>query len=149
MSYPQSDIIRLLRLTLLANRSPEGNTFISRANVFLTGMQASIVDVYEIAQSCRSPLCLGDPVKIAILDTGVDLRDPSIEEYMRQKRIVDHKGFAGDPKDVQDNNGHGTHVAKILIKNAPVADFYIAKVSNNTKVPATQLAQVAEVCILC
>jgi hypothetical protein len=67
---------------------------------------------------------------------------------MRQDRIVDYKGFAGDAKDVQDKNGHGTHVAKILITNAPAADFYIAKVSNNTKVPATQLAQVAEVCIV-
>lgn len=108
-------------------------------------MQASIDDVYEIAQSCRSPLCLGEPVKIAILDTGVDLSDLSIGEYLRQKRIVDYKGFAGDAADVQDNNGHGTHVAKILIKNAPAADFYIAKVSNNTKVPVKQLAQVAEV----
>jgi subtilisin family serine protease len=145
MSSPQSDIIRLLSFTFLAHRSPEGNTFISRAKGFLTGMQASIDDVDEIARSCRGPSCLRKPVKIAILDTGVDLSDPSIEEYVRRKRIVDYKGFAGDAADVQDKNGHGTHVAKILIKNAPVADFYIAKVSNNTKVPATQLPQVAEV----
>lgn len=74
----------------------------------------------------------GQSIKIAVLDTGIDLRHPDLKENIKG-------GYnATDPrKSIQDDNGHGTHVAGIIaavdnkigiIGAAPEADLYIVKV---------------------
>lgn len=74
----------------------------------------------------------GKGIKVAVLDTGIDLNHPDLIENI--KKTVD---FSGSRYGVEDLNGHGTHVAGIIgavdnnigmIGVAPEVDLYIAKV---------------------
>lgn len=50
--------------------------------------------------------CRGDGVRVAVLDTGVDVRHPDLRDA-----IADTRDFTGSPHGPQDRNGHGTHCA--------------------------------------
>ena len=77
----------------------------------------------------------GRKVKIAILDTGIDLGhpdfgklDPDHPEYgVPRKRVKRWKSFANNEGD-KDVSGHGTHSAALLLKLAPKANLYVARV---------------------
>lgn len=78
---------------------------------------------------------MGENINVGIIDTGIDLTHLDLKQ-----RVKKYKNFVGDnPKDVTDENGHGTHVAGIIAasKNnfgvigvAPMANLYIAKAFN-------------------
>lgn len=77
---------------------------------------------------------MGEDVKVAVLDTGVDLDHPDLKEA-----ITDTKDFTGDG--VEDLLGHGTHCAGIIAARrnnagfvgvAPKSELIIAKVLNNS-----------------
>jgi subtilisin family serine protease len=51
----------------------------------------------------------GEGVKIAVLDTGVDLDHLDLQE-----NILKGKNFINENKEPDDDNGHGTHVAGII-----------------------------------
>ncbi|KAM0244372.1 hypothetical protein ACHAP5_006279 [Fusarium lateritium] len=86
------------------------------------------------------------PVKIAILDTGIDLDHPDfnqrakrrskvaakqLPENTQKERIMGCKNFTDGPEDdVTDDVGHGTHIAGLIMAIAPRAELYIAKVSS-------------------
>lgn len=78
----------------------------------------------------------GKGIKIAILDTGINMAHPDFEG-----RIKGSESFVPNSK-TEDGNGHGTHCAGIAGANvksgsqlrygvAPGADLYIAKVLSN------------------
>ncbi|KAK2594367.1 hypothetical protein QQS21_007927 [Conoideocrella luteorostrata] len=90
------------------------------------------------------------PVKIAILDTGIDLEHEDFQrparrtsklgnaavkrlpEVPQRKRIKAYRNFVGGPgeeEDVSDLVGHGTHIAGIILSTVPRAELYIAKTS--------------------
>ncbi|KAJ6438339.1 hypothetical protein O9K51_08931 [Purpureocillium lavendulum] len=90
------------------------------------------------------------PVKIAILDTGIDLTHDDFAKPARRRtklgeraarqlpeqpqrdRIKGCRNFVGDPgeeEDVTDHSGHGTHIAGVILSIAPRAELYIAKTS--------------------
>jgi subtilisin family serine protease len=89
-----------------------------------------------------------EPVKVAILDTGIDRNHPDFQhprskpkkggiispvrgEEEQIKRIMASQNFCDDRKDVEDVtdiDGHGTHVAGIILQLAPAAELYIARV---------------------
>ena len=89
-----------------------------------------------------------EPVKVAILDTGIDRNHPDFQhprskpkkggiispvkgEEEQIKRIKACQNFCDDRKDVEDVtdiDGHGTHVAGIILQLAPRAELYIARV---------------------
>lgn len=81
-----------------------------------------------------SPNFESSKVKVAILDTGVDLEDSFIRGA--KDRIRDCKNWADDREDldehhqVHDASGHGTHVAALLLKTAPEADVYIGRIAD-------------------
>jgi subtilisin family serine protease len=76
---------------------------------------------------------MGEDVKIAVLDTGIDLNHPDLASA-----IIESADFTGDG--VEDLNGHGTHCAGIIAarKNnigfigvAPKSELIIGKVLSN------------------
>ncbi|KAH8587056.1 hypothetical protein B0O99DRAFT_694834 [Bisporella sp. PMI_857] len=89
-----------------------------------------------------------EPVKVAIFDTGIDRTHPDFQyprskpkrsgtispvrgEVEQIKRIKACQNFCDDRKDVEDVtdiDGHGTHVAGIILQLAPAAELYIARV---------------------
>lgn len=96
------------------------------------------------------------PVKIAILDTGIDLEHPDFEkraprrtvkgrkmagsEFLGEKtqraRIKACRNFVDDSDDVTDYVGHGTAIAGLIMSIAPRAELYIAKTSGDLNHPA-------------
>lgn len=76
----------------------------------------------------------GEGVKVAILDSGIDLNHPDLKGS-----IISYKDFTGSGT-VQDANGHGTHVAGIIgarknglgvVGVAPDCQLYIGRVLGN------------------
>jgi subtilisin family serine protease len=72
-------------------------------------------------------------VKLAILDTGIDVKHNFIDGAIMDKRIQARKSFV-DNEDVQDLCGHGTHMAGLALKAAPEALIYIAKIARDMEV---------------
>ncbi len=75
---------------------------------------------------------MGEGIRVGIIDTGIDTTHPDLKE-----RIKDGISFSGTGiYDIEDTNGHGTHVAGIVAaeKNgigvvgvAPLSELYICK----------------------
>lgn len=74
-------------------------------------------------------------VKIAVLDTGVDSTHNSIKAAKKGKRITILQSYVDGDSSSEDSCGHGTHVATLLLKVAPEAHLYIAKVASGNKIP--------------
>ena len=77
-------------------------------------------------------------MRIAILDTGVDARHPEIRAALKEKRIVryfpDSANAISDPElldPLADRHGHGTHGTSVLLRAAPNAAIYIARVADD------------------
>ena len=68
-----------------------------------------------------------DPVSVAILDSGVDATHPDIALALETKQITAFKGFPESLNPLQDQHGHGTHGASVLMKTAPNAILYVAR----------------------
>jgi subtilisin family serine protease len=74
----------------------------------------------------------GEEIKVGIIDTGIDLNHEDLIG-----KVVDYYNFTSDnPKEINDENGHGTHVAGIVAANknsvgvvgvAPKCKLFIAK----------------------
>lgn len=73
--------------------------------------------VHEILEPLRSALT-GRGVRIAILDSGIDLNHPDLKGRVD---LNASRNFSseGAPHYVNDMNGHGTHVAGIIAGNGP------------------------------
>lgn len=74
------------------------------------------------------------PVKIAILDTGVDL-DHSVFEA-REDNIKGTANWYGEgaKRRVPDRHGHGTFNASLLLDYCPDAELYVAKISDKENI---------------
>lgn len=84
------------------------------------------------------------PVRIAVLDTGLDKSHPDFEA--QEGRIQGEKSFISDCRredDVFDRCGHGTHVAGLLLDFAPDAELYIAKISDLEPAKPAKIAEVS------
>ncbi|KAI9662763.1 MAG: hypothetical protein M1829_006158 [Trizodia sp. TS-e1964] len=68
-------------------------------------------------------------VRVAILDTGITINDDFLES--RKGRIRSSKSFITGESSTEDEIGHGTHVAALLLKVAPYADIFVARVSKS------------------
>ena len=71
-------------------------------------------------------------IRIAVLDTGYD---PNAEFFVnrdRRARLRGWKDCVADSQDPGDEHGHGTRVLSLLMKMAPMADVYVARVAKNS-----------------
>jgi hypothetical protein len=88
-----------------------------------------------------------NPVKIAILDSGIDLKHSGIR--LCRPRIKDVRSWVdgkdgGVDKTSGDSLGHGTHVAGLIFALAPLAEVYVAKITNGSALEdAKQIAKVS------
>jgi subtilisin family serine protease len=67
------------------------------------------------------------PVRVAVLDTGVDATHPEIRLALSNRRIIAYMGFPESFDPLNDQNGHGTHGVSVLLKTAPLATIYLAR----------------------
>lgn len=74
-----------------------------------------------------------EPVRIAILDSGLDPTNPFLIEDQQQAnpQIKEARSFVHgtQPHEIQDEIGHGTHTLGLLLKVAPCAEIYVARVA--------------------
>ncbi|KAH8886181.1 subtilisin-like protein [Thozetella sp. PMI_491] len=96
----------------------------------------------EFRSIFMKPLGTRSRVKIAVLDTGVDEQDLEFQtrrECITEDRLEERPECNDDPvkatksfvdSSTEDTNGHGTHVAGLLLRVAPDADIYIAKIAD-------------------
>ncbi|PVH72622.1 subtilisin-like protein [Cadophora sp. DSE1049] len=87
-------------------------------------------------------------IRIAVLDTGIDLDHPSIAKPSIKTRM-ECKDFTGtQPPDISDKIGHGTHVADTLLKVSPDnIQVFIAKIIDSkhfTEATAGHIADAIE-----
>ncbi|ETS74204.1 hypothetical protein PFICI_14070 [Pestalotiopsis fici W106-1] len=69
--------------------------------------------------------------RVAVLDTGYDDEAVFFQVPARRRRIRQWKDFYGDLGDPIDETGHGSHTAALIMKVAPTADIYIARVTKS------------------
>lgn len=85
----------------------------------------TLKDLKETRDSKLEPKDKDKLVKIAILDTGIDLKNEDFQSQM----IGPHKNFCGsDVNDVQDLDGHGTQIASIISRLADRAQICVARI---------------------
>jgi subtilisin family serine protease len=90
----------------------------------------------------------GTRVKIAILDSGIDIKHRLIRPC--RERIKDVRIWTGGHEGMEDlrsgdNVGHGTHVASIILSLVPYADVYIGKVTDSGEIDgASHIANVSD-----
>lgn len=87
-------------------------------------------------------------VRIAVLDTGIDTTHNAFRDIMdfrgpiRAYKCWDREGRL-DETTVDDTDGHGTHVAAILLRLAPRALLYVARIAERRDlITATNVAKV-------
>jgi hypothetical protein len=78
-------------------------------------------------------------IKIAILDTGVDVNNTWISQNLGRIRCWP------DNAQCDDRDGHGTHVAHLLLRLAPHAHLRVAKVSSSRLLRDADIEHIAHV----
>lgn len=80
-------------------------------------------------------------VKVAVLDTGLDVSHPSIQANI--ERIRDVKTWLPANRETSGGDvcGHGTHVAGLLLDMAPDCDVYVAQIADNNPLSPHQIAK--------
>ncbi|KAM7211767.1 hypothetical protein V8F06_012869 [Rhypophila decipiens] len=88
-------------------------------------------DVRAINETILDPFRrrAGKRVKIAVLDTGIDLGNTAFKDKEIRKRIKKRVDFVEKDGDATDICGHGTHCVAVLNKVAPWADIYVGRVA--------------------
>lgn len=83
-----------------------------------------------------------DAIKIAILDSGLDMSHSMIRA--RKRRVLNQKSFLSGNNSTDDDHGHGTHIAKLVFEVAPHACVIIARVTKGSYLPPDGGAGVAQ-----
>jgi hypothetical protein len=86
------------------------------------------------------------PVRIAILDTGYDDQTIFFENAQRRRRVKGWRDWAEKSETPVDENGHGTHTLALLMKVAPMADLYVARIAKDRTSLKSAVNSVSEVC---
>ncbi|RAL09604.1 S8/S53 family peptidase [Aspergillus homomorphus CBS 101889] len=75
--------------------------------------------------------------KIAVLDTGIDAEHEFVKAHWRRDGLQDrgYQDFTGAGTDPHgsDVDGHGTHVAGIILRSAPHVDLYVVRIAARRK----------------
>jgi subtilisin family serine protease len=95
--------------------------------------------------ACRKEPDESSPrVKIAILDTGLDLTHPDMADESKDGRLQ-YYDFVDNSATIKDLDGHGTHCTSILAKLAPNAEIFVARVFQKSRADDSSVAIVTKV----
>lgn len=90
-----------------------------------------------------------EPVRIAILDSGLDPENPFIFEDQQQAnpQVKEARSFVHGLgiHDIRDEIGHGTHALGLLLKVAPNAEIYVARVARQETLDPKTYNDIAKV----
>jgi hypothetical protein len=103
-----------------------------RAEEWLRSIEATCHKLLNEGESKANTL----PIKIAVIDTGIDSTHPDLHGKIGRgktfKDIAEFRDGVGIPKLTfprgEDEAPHGTHIAALLNRIAPLASIYIARV---------------------
>ncbi|PNP60463.1 hypothetical protein THARTR1_00487 [Trichoderma harzianum] len=117
----------------------EAHTDRSRSNYRLCKSRYLAVYHKFIPQSSTLP-----KVKIAILDTGIDIQHPNIDA--RLENIGDRYNWLIDDETANvrvatDMSGHGTFAASLILDYAPDAQLFVAKIAEKAPLKASVIAK--------
>ncbi|KAH7218860.1 hypothetical protein DER44DRAFT_846810 [Fusarium oxysporum] len=84
------------------------------------------------------------PIRIAILDSGIDSSDKQIKAALRSRICATRSWVGSSIDDHRDTYGHGTHVAKLLLKMALAANIYVARICEGKHLGWNQMSQIAQ-----
>lgn len=106
-------------------------------NVTTDAWFKSYLDVKGIAKSLRKtrPNQPNQRIRVAILDTGVDIGDSFLNPFAIKRQII-YQDFASPGSSSalpEDKAGHGTHICGTLLTIADNIDLYVARVSVHGK----------------
>jgi hypothetical protein len=85
------------------------------------------------------------PIKIAILDTGCDIGTPFFFSPTNTHRLKGWKDFAQYSPEWEDHDGHGTYLTSLIMKIAPEAEIYVARITLSPEELVLASEKVAEV----
>ena len=84
-------------------------------------------------------------VKVAVLDTGIDLSHPLLGPYVESGQISQWMDFVDGGEGIVDRVGHGTHTSHLLLKTAPFAKIFPCRVFKTTVAESNTASLVAKV----
>lgn len=85
--------------------------------------------MYQALVGKHLPNSPSNPVKVAVLDTGIEKGHPLIDP--RRDRLPGQKNFYNASQNgVADTHGHGTFTGSLIMDYAPDASLYIAKIAD-------------------
>jgi len=90
---------------------------------FELSTELSPVTIAELPAELEISAPAGESVLVAVLDSGVDVAHPAIVG-----RVVIGRNFLDDSTDVSDAEGHGTHIAGIILANSDSAEILPLKI---------------------
>jgi hypothetical protein len=85
------------------------------------------------------------PIKVAILDTGVDGTHSQIRGSIESGTIFSGKGFPDTLEPFKDIDGHGTHAASVFLKTAPNALLCVARICAKRDESGLEYQNIADV----
>ncbi|KAL8364517.1 hypothetical protein RB595_003681 [Gaeumannomyces hyphopodioides] len=106
-------------------------------------MEGDEVGVFFDATESPTLLEHQKEVKIALIDTGVDVEDPFIKPEAESGRIKG-RSWVGEKTDFSDSCGHGTHLVRLVLKVNKTADILMAKVSDSKSFSPKNTQNIAE-----
>ena len=108
---------------------------------------ATLNSIYE--STIQDEVDDGTRIKVAILDTGLDIGHPRIQAS--RERILDCRSWLGGPDGakmaaIDDPCGHGTHITGLLLDVAPDCDVYVAQIADSREPRPISARRIAKVC---
>lgn len=120
--------------------------FMRPTNLIFRGDWFSEMKTFEkcIDSSRKEPDAAHPRVKVAVLDTGLDITHPEISKEIFDGRIKFHD-FVESSTSIKDLDGHGTHCTSLVAKFAPNAEIYVGRVFKTSKAVEDSPTILAEV----
>ncbi|KAH8878944.1 subtilisin-like protein [Thozetella sp. PMI_491] len=116
-----------------------------RADSFFTDISPFLRKIAALSATARDlPEWRKEKIRIGVIDSGIDRNDRMISSALKTGRIAETLDLVDPEKDCQDQHGHGTHVARLLLKVAPTAQLYVAKISGSKKTPPSEFHRIVK-----